>query len=144
MNPKLVFDTNILISGYLWNGRPRQAIRVVKTKGFTLLYCKKSIDELIRVLSIKFGLDSEEIFRIVVDLQTIGENIGIVSKEHPITDDHTDNLFINHAIDGDARFIVSGDSHLLKLKKYKKIEMMTIYEFLQMFNIPPYIKTIER
>ena len=144
MNPKLVFDTNILISGYLWNGRPRQAIRVVKTKGFTLLYCKESIDELIRVLSIKFGLDSEEIFRIVVDLQTIGKNIRVISKNQPITDDHTDNLFINLAIDGDARFIVSGDSHLLKLKKYKKIEMMTVYEFLQMFNIPPYIKTIER
>ena len=81
MNPKLVFDTNILISGYLWNGRPRQAIRVVKTKGFTLLYCKESIDELIRVLSIKFGLDSEEIFRIVVDLQTIVKRLSLMTNQ---------------------------------------------------------------
>jgi predicted nucleic acid-binding protein len=63
VNLSLVFDTNILISGYLWGGRPRQAIRVVKSRAFTLLYCRESIDELIRVLSMKFGLGSEEIFR---------------------------------------------------------------------------------
>ncbi len=131
MNPKLVFDMNILISGYLWGGRPRQAIRVVKSGAFTLLYCRESIDELIRVLSMKFGLDSEEIFRIVLDLQTIGKNTTIISKEQPITDDVTDNLFINLAIDGNAKMIVSGNSHLLRLKEYKNIEIMTVYEFLR-------------
>ena len=131
MKPKLVFDTNILISGYLWAGRPRQAIRVVKSGAFKLLYCRESIDELIRVLSMKFGLDSEEIFRIVLDIQSMGKNMTIISKEHPITDDATDNLFINLAIDGNAKIIVSGNSHLLRLKEYKKIEIMTAYEFLQ-------------
>ena len=131
MNPKLVFDTNILISGYLWAGRPRQAIRVVKSGAFKLLYCRESIDELIRVLSMKFGLDSEEIFRIVLDIQTMGKNMTVISKEQPITDDATDNLFINLAIDGNAKIIVSGNSHLLRLKEYKKIEIMTAYEFLQ-------------
>jgi putative PIN family toxin of toxin-antitoxin system len=131
VKPKLVFDTNILISGYLWAGRPRQAIRVVKSGAFKLLYCRESIDELIRVLSMKFGLDSEEIFRIVLDIQSMGKNMTIISKEHPITDDATDNLFINLAIDGNAKIIVSGNSHLLRLKEYKKIEIMTAYEFLQ-------------
>lgn len=131
MNPKLVFDTNILISGYLWAGRPRQAIRVVKSGAFKLLYCRESIDELIRVLSMKFGLDSEEIFRIVLDIQTMGKNMTVISKEQPITDDATDNLFINLAIDGNAKIIVSGNSHLLRLKEYKEIEIMTVYEFFR-------------
>ncbi len=131
MKPTLVFDTNILISGYLWTGKPRQAIRVVKSGGFRLLYCKESIDELIRVLSIKFGFDSGEIFRIVSDIHTIGKKTTIVSKDQPISEDITDNLFINLAIDGDARLIVSGDSHLLKLKEYKQIEIITVFEFLK-------------
>jgi putative PIN family toxin of toxin-antitoxin system len=131
VNPKLVFDTNILISGYLWAGRPRQAIRVVKSGAFKLLYCRESIDELIRVLSMKFGLDSEEIFRIVLDIQTMGKNMTVISKEQPITDDATDNLFINLAIDGNAKIIVSGNSHLLRLKEYKEIEIMTVYEFFR-------------
>jgi hypothetical protein len=129
----LVFDTNILISGYLWTGKPRQAIRVVKSGGFRLLYCKESIDELIRVLSIKFGLDSGEIFRIVSDIHTIGKKTTIVSKDQPISEDITDNLFINLAIDGDARLIVSGDSHLLKLKEYKQIGIITVFEFLRRY-----------
>jgi putative PIN family toxin of toxin-antitoxin system len=129
----LVFDTNILISGYLWTGKPRQAIRVVKSGGFRLLYCKESIDELIRVLSIKFGLDSGEIFRIVSDIHTIGKKTTIVTKDQPISEDITDNLFINLAIDGDARLIVSGDSHLLKLKEYKQIGIITVFEFLRRY-----------
>ena len=133
MKPTLVFDTNILISGYLWTGKPRQAIRVVRSGGFGLLYCKESIDELIRVLSIKFGLDSGEIFGIVSDIHTIGKKATIVSKDQPIREDITDNLFINLAIDGDARLIVSGDSHLLKLKKYKQIEIITVFEFLKRY-----------
>lgn len=133
MKPTLVLDTNILISGYLWTGKPRQAIRVIKSGGFRLLYCKESVDELIRVLSIKFGLDSVEIFRIVSDIHTIGKKTTIVSKDQPISEDITDNLFINLAIDGDARLIVSGDSHLLKLKEYKQIEIITVSEFLKRY-----------
>ena len=79
----------------------------------------------------KFGLDSEEIFRIVLDIQTMGKNMTVISKEQPITDDATDNLFINLAIDGNAKIIVSGNSHLLRLKEYKEIEIMTVYEFLR-------------
>ena len=79
----------------------------------------------------KFGLDSEEIFRIVLDLQTMGKNMTIISKEQPITDDATDNLFINLAIDRNAKIIVSGNFHLLRLKEYKEIEIMTVYEFLR-------------
>jgi putative PIN family toxin of toxin-antitoxin system len=131
VKPKLVFDTNILISGYLWAGRPRQAIKVVKSGAFELLYCMESVEELVRVLSMKFGLDSEDIFRIVLDLQTTGRNITITSKEQPITDDLTDNLFLNLAIDGNAKMIVSGNSHLLRLKEYKRIEIVTVYEFLR-------------
>jgi putative PIN family toxin of toxin-antitoxin system len=133
MKPALVLDTNILISGYLWTGKPRQAIRVVKSGGFNLLYCKESMDELIRVLLIKFGLNSGEIFRIVSDIQSIGDNTTIISKDYPISEDTTDNLFINLAIDGDAKIIVSGDSHLLKLKEYKHIEIITVFEFLKRY-----------
>jgi len=129
--PALVFDTNILISGYLWAGRPRQSIRIVKLGVFKLLYCRESMNELVRVLSMKFGLDSEEIFRIVLDIQSMGKKITIISKEQPIIDDTTDNLFINLAIDGNAKIIVSGNAHLLKLKKYKQIEIISVFDFLK-------------
>ena len=131
MKLNLVFDTNILISGYLWDGKPRQAIQLVKSGNFRLIYCRESLEELVRVLTTKFGLAEKEIYKIVVDLQTFGKNINISSKEHPITNDLSDNLFINLAIDGDAKIIVSGDSHLLKLKAFKDIAIFSVSEFLK-------------
>ena len=117
-------------SGYLWNGKSRQALQIIKSDTFKLLYCRESIDELVRVLSIKFHLDAQEIYRIVLDISSIGEVITVTSKEDPVRNDPSDNLFINLARDGKAQVIVSGDSHLLKLKTYKRISIITVSEFV--------------
>ena len=61
MKPAIVFDTNVLISGYLWKGKPRQALRLIKASDFFLLICKETLDELVRVFSRKLGLDVYEI-----------------------------------------------------------------------------------
>ena len=42
----------------------------------------------------------------------------------------SDNLFINLAIDGGAKTIISGDSHLLKLKEFNGIEIIKAADFL--------------
>lgn len=133
MTINLVFDTNVLISGYLWKGKSRQALQIIKTDKFRLLYCRESIDELVRVLSLKFKLDTVEIYRIIIDIRSIGKNITVTSKEHPINEDPSDNLFINLAMDGNAKLIVSGDSHLIKLREYRGIEIITISEFLKRY-----------
>jgi uncharacterized protein len=127
----LVFDTNILISGYLWGGKPRQAIQKAGRSGFTLLYSRETLDELIRVLSLKFDLISSEIYRIITNIKGMGTHTGISSREHPIIEDMTDNVFINLAIDGNAKIFVNGDSHLLKLRAYKEIEIIRVTEFLR-------------
>ena len=40
-------------------------------------------------------------------------------------------LSINLAIDGGAKTIISGDSHLLKLKEFKGIEIIKVADFLR-------------
>lgn len=133
MTSNIVFDTNVLISGYLWTGKPRDAIKRVKKGNFKLLICHESLNELIRVLSIKFGLEASEIAFIVFDIKRVSKIIKISSKEDPIKKDLSDNLFINLAIDGNGKAIISGDSHLLKLKKYKGIEIISVSEFLKRY-----------
>ncbi|MEW6108072.1 MAG: putative toxin-antitoxin system toxin component, PIN family [Nitrospirota bacterium] len=134
MKKNIVFDTNVLISGYLWSGKPRQAIQLVKSGDFSLLYCTGSMDELVRVLSAKFELASSTIYRVMLDIKSIGKKITISSKERPINEDASDNLFINLAIDGNAKTIVSGDSHLLNLKEYKGVEIISVVEFMRRFS----------
>jgi putative PIN family toxin of toxin-antitoxin system len=75
---RVVFDTNVLISGYLWKGPPRRAIEKVRSGEWTLIVSKDTIDELIRVLGYnKFGLKPEEIEPIVRDLVEISEFVEV-------------------------------------------------------------------
>ncbi|MBI4390016.1 MAG: putative toxin-antitoxin system toxin component, PIN family [Nitrospinae bacterium] len=134
MRKNVVFDTNVLISGYLWKGKPRQAIQIVKSGVFNLLYCTDSLNELVRILASKFGLTSGEIYRVVLDIQGSGESVEVISRESPIKEDPSDNLFVNLAMDGHARTIVSGDSHLLNLKEHKRIEIITVADFIKRYS----------
>jgi putative PIN family toxin of toxin-antitoxin system len=134
VKPAIVFDTNVLISGYLWKGKPRQALRLVNSANFRLLICKEAMDELVRVFSRKFGLDAHEIYNVILDIESMSKKIKVSSNERPINDDPSDNLFINLAIDGNAKLIVSGDSHLLKLKRYSGIEIITVDEFIKRYS----------
>ena len=49
----------------------------------------------------------------------------------PIEEDPDDDKFISAALTSGARRIISGDKHLLRLKKYRKIEIITPAEFLK-------------
>ena len=48
-----------------------------------------------------------------------------------IRNDPHDNKFIEAAIGGKADFIVSGDHHLLDLKEYQGIKILTVKDFLE-------------
>ena len=126
-----MFDTNVLISGYLWKGPPRRAIEKVRSGEWTLIVSKDTIDELIRVLAYnKFGLKPEEIEPIVRDLVEISEFVEVRSQLRIIQEDPTDNIFLNLAIDGQADVIVSGDHHLLDLSEFRGIPITTVRKFL--------------
>ena len=128
---KVVFDTNVLISGYLWKGSPRRAIDKVRRGEWIHLVSEETIEELIRVLAYaKFGLKPEEIEPIIRDLMAISEYVEVRSKIDLVKADPTDNIFLNLAIDGQADVIVSGDHHLLDLKEFNDIPITSVRKFL--------------
>jgi predicted nucleic acid-binding protein len=60
------------------------------------------------------------------------EHVALVSPEEKINaiqDDPQDNIFLECAVAGRCELIVSGDRHLLQLKSYKDIKIMTAVEF---------------
>ena len=48
--------------------------------------------------------------------------------------DPKDNIIIETAYDGNADIIVSGDRHLLELKTFKRIKIMTVEGMLGLLN----------
>lgn len=51
-----------------------------------------------------------------------------------ITDDPKDNMILECAVGGKADYIVSGDRHLLSLKEYKGIKILTAREFIELVS----------
>ena len=55
-------------------------------------------------------------------------------SEEPVEDPHRHRhqcAYLRLAIDGGAKTIISGDSHLLKLKEFKGIEIIKVADFLK-------------
>ncbi len=54
-----------------------------------------------------------------------------------VTDDPTDDRYLECAVEGDAHYIVSGDRHLLALQEYQGIRILTPRAFLTSLGEQP-------
>lgn len=52
------------------------------------------------------------------------------TKLDVVKDDTDDNMFIECAVECGAGYIISGDRHLLSLREYNNIKIITVSEFL--------------
>ena len=131
----LVLDTNVVISAILFGGIPGKLIELWKKGSITPLITEDIMAEYLRVLAYpKFKLSEEEVHYIIH--QEILPFFKVVnSKPGPsiIKKDPDDDKFIQCAIAGQAKIIISGDRHLLAQKSYKEIKILTSSQFLEIF-----------
>jgi len=134
MKLKAVMDTNVLISGILWRGIPFELLRWAE-KGYLIIYTSLEIlAEVNRVLNYsKFQkyIDSEEsspmeLFEKIASLCTI---IYPDQEVKNICSDKDDQIFLSCALAAKAGALISGDKHLLNIKQYKSVRILTTREF---------------
>jgi hypothetical protein len=133
---KLVIDTNVFISGIFWAGNfCSEIIDKWKNKKFELVSSIEIIEELIETLrNFKIKMPEEIIQRwktMIIENSIIVEP---TTKLNIVKDDPDDNKFIETALTGKADFIISQDKHLLKLKKYQTINLISPKEFLDLIS----------
>ena len=123
---RVVFDTNIYISAFLFPGSEAGKALFKIIEGFdALVISREIIREVLSVLSSKFSRDREAISRTAVFLADIGEVVQPEAKID-ILKDEPDNRILECAVSGNADAIVTGDKAILKLKKYRKIKIITL------------------
>jgi putative PIN family toxin of toxin-antitoxin system len=127
---KAVFDTNIFISAFVFpGGRGEEAyLKAVKGK-FQLVSSLAILAEVANKLKDKFYWDEGMIRAALKNISRVAE-IKKIEPYLSILSDEPDNRIIECAEKGEAGFIVTGDKHLLSLKKYKKISIVTLSNFL--------------
>jgi hypothetical protein len=128
----VVIDTNVLVSAVLFGGIPGELIPLWKSDRIKPLASKEIIDEYIKVLTYpKFELSEAEINYILYsEMLTYFDIIQIKDRPVIIKVDPSDDKFIHCAKAGKAIAIISGDQHLLNLKTYQKIKILTPARFL--------------
>jgi len=128
-----VIDTNVVISGLLFKGVPGRIVSLWRKGVITPCASKDIIDEYIQVLAYpKFQLSSREIeYLIYREILPYFETVIPSTHEPIVSSDPADDKFIHCALDGSIETIISGDSHLLDLGKYKSICIMHPADFLQ-------------
>ena len=135
MRPIVVYDTNILISGMVWGGVPYDCIKLAMTDKVEGVTCSEIISEFDEKLTTKLGYTHYRISRIVSRLLGFLRVVKIKNQLERITTDPDDNKIIECAVVGGATHIVTGDKrHLLPLKNYQGIHIVTAIDFLEQFQ----------
>ncbi len=135
---RVVIDTNILVSAHIApSGSPAQVLDAWIRKQIRLLISPAILAEYERILrrpriASRHGLSPSEISAVIDDLRELGTIVHVTSQLNVITQDPTDNKFIECAVDGEAEYIVSGDHHLLTLGVYNGIQIVRPDVFLML------------
>ena len=139
---KVVLDTNIFVSGILNSkGAPGQVLKAWHENKFVLTTSKPIIKEIKQVLNsakiqeflIKHKVVKEDLNDF---FSTLSFNALVVKPSFRldiIKEDPADNKFLECALMVKAEYIVSGDKHLLKLKMYENIKIISAYELINLY-----------
>jgi putative PIN family toxin of toxin-antitoxin system len=128
---KIVLDANILISAFFWGGNPRKVLERVITQKDELFISKDILEETENVMRRpKFHANKEDIDYFINSLEEIGNKIIPKKLTKFGSRDRTDNKYIECSLTVNADYIISGDIHLLEIKEYGKIKIVSAKEYL--------------
>lgn len=132
---KVVIDTNVFVSSF-FGGIPRKIISLWKNDEIVLCLSQGIIEEYLEVLN-RLGLKEKSEIENLTKLFAEGYNAVFTAKTpniEVVKDDPEDNKFLECAVALDCKIIVSGDKHLLELRKYIDIEILSPREFIDLYN----------
>jgi len=133
---RAVLDTNVVVSGVLnVGGRPRRILNGAKRGLFTLVTSEPLIQELNQVvnradIAIAYHLPLAYRSQIAAFLAAWSIGNPPPLDRTAVAADPFDDRVLECALAGKADYIVSGDRHLLALKEFRGIRIVTPREFL--------------
>jgi len=145
---KVVLDTNILISAFLWSKKVKKSILpLIEENKVAICFSQETLNELLGVMSRKkFAPKFTKLSltpRLLVDRIVDRENVIILKKPLPaysepiVEKDPSDDKFLYLAKEAKADYVVSGDKHLLSLGEFEAIKIVSVDRFLTLISSPP-------
>lgn len=129
--PKVVIDTNIIVSAFGWRGKPLEILELVQRGSIINHTSSALLSELKRVVAYPKLKFSEALQSDIIEFILANSRIVVASTLPDIPIDDRDDLHvIACAAAAKAPFIVTGDPHLLTLGSCNGISILTPADFL--------------
>lgn len=129
MQPKLVLDTNTIVSAFFWDGNEAELLRKIEQEKALLFISKEILQEVEQVINrpkfkqimINANITPDQIIQKVISLAhlVIGPELDI-----KVCRDPKDNKVLECVVHAKADYIISGDEDLLVLKNFQGIPIV--------------------
>ena len=126
---RVVFDTNVLISGIVADGLCREIVETHLPE-HTPILSQPLWDELVGALRAKFDLEPDEL-PVLGLYRRLATWVEPSSLDPPVCRDPDDDWVLATALAGEAEAIVSGDDDLLSLRRYHGVVILSPRRFFE-------------
>lgn len=127
MTPRVLCDTNILVSALISGGPPSRVVESAVDGRIELALAAPVVTELERNLAGKFGWERQRVAGAVAFLHELAVvHIPAQPSAAPVTGDADDDEILACAVAGTVDFLVSGDRrHLLPVGTHEGVRIVT-------------------
>jgi putative PIN family toxin of toxin-antitoxin system len=128
---RVVVDTNVFVSGVFFGGEPGKVLEAWRDGRVEIVVSAEILEEYVRVgaeLAARFpGVDLDPALELLATFSTL---VAAPPLARTISEDPDDDKFLACAVAAKARFVVSGDRHLLDVSPFGQIEVLRPRELL--------------
>jgi uncharacterized protein len=133
--PRLVLDTNVVVSALLWEGKPGQLLARAESGEVRLYTSRTLLDELRDTLerpklAKRVGLTGLGIADMVAGYRRVATVRRPAPLDRTFSRDPDDDHVIACALAARADFLISGDNDLLTLKAIEGVAVRSVAAFL--------------
>ena len=138
---KVVLDTNVLVSGVIASGYSASILDAARREEIKLVTSVHLLEEFSEVISRrhiarKYPKAAEEAESLLDFLRAFAVLASGIPEANAISPDRDDDFVLACALEEGADCVVSGDPHLLDLKIYRGIPILSPKEFVEQYSIP--------
>jgi len=122
---RVVLDTNVYISAFLFGGVPGALIAVARAGVAELMVSPPILEETAGILRRRFGFTRAQVAEVMREIRSLARLITPDLHRAVIREDEPDNRVLECAVAAGADYIGSGDRrHLLPLRVYEGIPIL--------------------
>jgi putative PIN family toxin of toxin-antitoxin system len=131
---KVVLNTSALISAIGWAGAARDVVDLWKTGRIQVVLSDEIADEYVEVLERWVSESSLKHWRLWFSHPSKVTRVHSYARRLDVSRDVTDNKFVDVAVAGGVRYVITRDKDLLTVREFSGVRFVDPKDFLAAFR----------